>query len=281
MSRIAVRSVETDADLAYCIRILEAVEGLGSTLEQMQRVQDRLLLHPGGGYAYVTESSVRESAYAMVRVLPPSRVGGIGSALLEAAREEARALGAKSMWGVVKLGDEESLRFATGRGFAEVGREVELTRRVARGDGRVRDEILELGEEHRPGAYAVSVAAVRDMPTAGETGARPFERWVQEELSGPVAFVAVEDGVVVGYATLQPLGDDPSRLEHGFTGVLPEYRRRGIATALGESQIAWAARHGYEELTTTTGVTNVALRRQKAKLGYEERNGPILVRGPV
>jgi GNAT superfamily N-acetyltransferase len=85
---------------------------------------------------------------------------------------------------------------------------------------------------------------------------------------------------VVGYATLEPTGD-PTRLEHGFTGVLPEHRRRGFATALGRAQIAWASERGYEELVTTTGVSNTALRRQKAKLGYVEHEGPILVRGPV
>jgi GNAT superfamily N-acetyltransferase len=120
-----------------------------------------------------------------------------------------------------------------------------------------------------------------DMVTAGAAEARPFDEWVEQELSGPVGFVAIEDGAVVGYATLQSFGDDTRRLEHGFTGVRPEYRRRGIASALGEAQIAWAAAHGYEQLETSTGVTNVALRGQKAKLGYDEEPGPILVRGPV
>ena len=55
----------------------------------------------------------------------------------------------------------------------------------------------------------------------------------------------------------------------------------GFATALGRAQIAWAAERGYAELVTTTGVSNTALRRQKAKLGYVERAGPILVRGRV
>lgn len=141
--------------------------------------------------------------------------------------------------------------------------------------------IVELGGEHRIGAYAVSVAAVPDMATAGEAEARSFDEWVEEELSGVVGFVAVENGSVAGYATLEPMGDEPRRLEHGFTGVLPECRGRGVATALGQAQIAWAAARGYEELVTTTGVTNSALRRQKEKLGYEEHPGPVLVRGPV
>ena len=92
------------------------------------------------------------------------------------------------------------------------------------------------------------------MVTAGQAEARPYEDWVEQELDdAAVAFVALEDGRVTGYATLQSLGDDPTRLEHGFTGVLPECRRRGIATALGDAQIAWAAARGYEELFTTHG----------------------------
>jgi len=276
-----IRPAETEADLEFCIRVLDAVAGIPLSVEQMRPVQDRLLLHPGSGYALVNHSSVRNSAYAMVRVLPSERGRGIGSELLEAAAVSARALGTDSMWGVVQAGDEGSLRFATARGFVEVGRDVELTRRLAPGDGVVRDGIVELQQEHRLGAYAVAVAAMPDMVTAGDAEARPYDAWVEQELLGPIGFVAIEDGAVVGYATLQNLGDDSRRLEHGFTGVLPAYRQRGIATALGEAQIAWAAAHGYEELFTTTGVTNAALRRQKAKLGYAEGPGPVLVRGPV
>ena len=276
-----ISSAKTDADIEFCIRVLAEVEGIPLSIEQMRTVQDRLLLHSGGGYALVNDSSVRGSAYAMVRVLPSARGRGIGSELVEAGREAARVLGTDSMWGVVRGGDEASLGFAKARGFAEVGRDVELTRKLVPGDGVVRSGIVELEEEHRAGAYAVAVAAMPDMVTAGDAQARPFDEWVEQELSGPIGFVAIEDGAVVGYATLQNFGEDTRRLEHGFTGVLPAYRRRGIATALGDGQIAWAAAHGYEQLETTTGVTNVALRRQKAKLGYEERPGPILVRGPV
>jgi GNAT superfamily N-acetyltransferase len=246
-------------------------------------VQERLLVHDqGGGYALVNHSSVAGSAYAMVRVLPEARGRGVGSALAVAAAESARQLGKESAWGVVRPDDPASLRFAESRGFREVGRDVTLTRRLRPCDGRVREGILELADEHRAGAYAVSVAAIPDMVTAGAAEARPYEEWVESELAdAAAAFVAIEDARVVGYATLQPFGGDPNRLEHGFTGVLPEHRRRGIATALGDAQLAWASGRGYEELITTTGATNIALRRQKAKLGYLEAPGPILVRGPV
>jgi mycothiol synthase len=276
-----IRAVASDADLELCARICGAVDEVAPTAEQLRPVQDRLLLDPDGGYAFVNHSSVVGSAYAMVRVLPERRRAGIGSALVEAASSAARELGHESAWGWVQAGDEHSLRFVSGRGFLEVGREVELTRQLAPGDGAVVAGIVELAEEHRLGAYAVSVAAVPDMPTAGAAEARSFEDWAERELAGAaVAFVAIVGGTVVGYATLEPTSD-PATLEHGFTGVLPEHRRRGFATALGRAQLAWAAEQGYEELFTTTGLSNTGLRRQKAKLGYVERDGPILVRGAV
>ena len=279
---MTIRPVRTDAELEACLRIATAVESHTAPIDQFRKVRDHLLLDERGGYAYVNQSSVHGSAYAMVRVLPDARRKGIGSGLVEAAAEAARALGKDSAWGVVQPGDEASLCFADGHGFTETSRDVELTRRLRPGDGRVPEGIVELRDEHRKGAYEVSVAAVPDMVTAGQAEAFPYEEWVERELADAVvAFVAVEEGRIVGYATLQPFGEEPDRLEHGFTGVRPEYRRRGIATALGEAQVAWASERGYDDLVTTTGVTNVALRRQKAKLGYEERPGPILVRGPV
>lgn len=276
-----IRAVAGDADLELCVRVLAAVEGVQLSIDQLRPVQERLLVHDGG-YAFVNHSSVAASAYAMVRVLPGARGQGIGSELAAAAAVAARGLGKESAWGVVGPDDPGSLRFAESRGFPEVGRDVKLTRRLLPGEGRTRDAVVQLEEEHRAGAYAVAVAAFPDMVTAGQAEARPYEEWVEQELDdAAAAFVALEDGHVVGYATLQRLGDDLTRLEHGFTGVLPECRRRGLATALGDAQIEWAADRGYQELFTTTGVTNTGLRRQKAKLGYVEEAGPVLVRGPV
>jgi mycothiol synthase len=279
---MSIRRAETEADLAFCAEVANAVEQQPIAVEQLARCRDRLLLHPGGGYAYVDRSSVEDSAYAMVRVHPRARGQGIGSELVEAAKGEARELGNDSAWGRVLGGDEGSLQFATARGFAEVSREVELRRRLTPGEGSIAEGIVELSEDHREGAYAVAVEALPDMVTAGQAGMKlSFEEWVEEELSGPVAFAALDRGEVVGYATFYALPATPTRLEHGLTAVRPGHRRRGLATALGQAQIAWAAAHGYEELVTTTGVANTPLRRQKAKLGYAETPGPVLVRGPV
>ena len=194
-----IRPVETDADLELCARVAAAVQKMAPSSEQLRSVQDRLLLDPDGGYAFVTRSSVVGSAYAMVRVLPEQRRNGIGTGLVEAAAAAARGLGSESAWGWVGPADADSLSFAGKRGFAEVGRDVELTRRLAPGEGTVPANVVELGEEHRLGAYAVSVAAVPDMPPAGVAAAGPFEERRKQELwSALAAFVVLARCAVPG-----------------------------------------------------------------------------------
>ena len=84
--------------------------------------------------------------------------------------------------------------------------------------------------------------------------------------SGPVTFVALDEGRVVGYAALY---DRISGLaEHGLTAVLRSHRGRGIATALKRALLRWAAEHGYRELSTWTQDGNAAMQAVNLKLGY-------------
>ncbi|HEY7732182.1 MAG TPA: GNAT family N-acetyltransferase, partial [Gaiellaceae bacterium] len=74
---------------------------------------------------------------------------------------------------------------------------------------------------------------------------------------------------------------DPRLAEHGITVVAPTHRNRGIATALKQAQIAWAARHGYRELMTFTQDRNDAMQAVNAKLGYDPRPAWIRLEAPV
>jgi len=217
----------------------------------------------------------------MVRVVPHARRRGIGSALLGACSVEARALGLEALYGRVEGEDDQSLRFVERRGFVEIGREVEQKRELgaesepAAPPGIV---ITELAPDHLPGAYAVAVDAVPDLALDAELEAVPYERWLEKTRSR-FLHVALEDGVVVGFATLCPLAATPDTLEHELTGVLRSHRRRGIAEALKRTQIAWAASAGYRTLVTYTQEGNEAMRALNLKLGYRERFASIAVRG--
>ena len=65
-----IRAAAGDADLELCVRVLAAVDDVQLSIDQLRPVQGRLLVHDSGhGYAFVNDSSVAGSAYAMVRVL--------------------------------------------------------------------------------------------------------------------------------------------------------------------------------------------------------------------
>lgn len=279
-----IRIASSDADFELCARIKNELEpGDPVTPEQVRdgKREGELFLHEGGGYAYVVPSSVVGGAFAMLRVAPGARRRGIGSALLDAAGAHARGLGLMTMWGRIRPEDEESLAFASHRGYEEIDREVDLVRALAPGDGVIAEGIVELRDEHREGAYAVAVECIPDMPLVSATAARSFESWVADELSGPVCFVALDGDALVGYAALRAVPATPARLEHGLTAVLRSRRGRGIATALKQAQIAWAAAKGYRELVTSTHQGNAAMRAVNLKLGYVEHASAVVVSGSL
>jgi GNAT superfamily N-acetyltransferase len=276
---IALRPAETEADLDRCVQIFNDVHPEDRlALKDLRESQGFCLLHDGGGYAYLADSSVRNWQYTMVRVRPEARRRGIGSALVEAAAREAARNGRTAMLGrVIDPNDRGSRAWAAACGFHETRQDVELLRQVRPGDGEVAEGIVELAPEHLRGAYAVEVECVPDIPATTPMAADPFERWSERLAQHAVTFVALADGQVVGRASLEHLHGMPHRLEHGLTAVLRSHRGRGIATQLKNAQIAWAAAHGYRELITWTDAENAATRRVNTKLGYVESLGPIVV----
>jgi mycothiol synthase len=275
-----IRVAGTRADFERCAEIYNAVEpDRVLTPDEAASGNGTSLLHDGGGYAFVAPSSVTGSAFGMVRVQPDVRGRGIGSALLEALRAETRTLGRERVWGRVR--DSVSRAFVGKRGFEEVTQEVVALLEVRPGEGEIAPGVVELRDEHLPSAYEVSVECIPEIhgPLPGE--APPYDEWLERELhQSAIAFAAVEDGAVVGYARLHETGM-PHRLEHGLTAVRRSHRRRGLATALKRAQIAWAAEHGYRELVTDMVEGNVAMRAVNERLGYRPLPPVFIVSGNV
>jgi GNAT superfamily N-acetyltransferase len=280
-----IRRAETWADFELCARIKNTVHpDQPITAEEIRADPGaRLLLHGEAGYAIVKESSLSGCAFAMVRVLPQARRQGVGSALLAACSEEARALGKGSLYGHVQGDDPESLAFLEQRGFVVVSQDVEQIREL--GDEPAPEppagiELVELRPEHLDGVYAVAVEATPDMAIDAAIAAAPYERWLAE-MTGRIIVVALEGAQVVGFATLVPWAAQPDTLEHELTGVLRRHRRRGIAEALKREQIHWAAAAGYRRLITYTQEGNDAMRSLNLKLGYRERLAELSLKGPL
>jgi mycothiol synthase len=278
-----IRHAETDDQLARCVEICNAVQPAEPiALGDLKRDPGgELLLHAAGGYAFVAPSSATDAAYCMVRVHPDVRRRGVGSALLAAAADVARGFDKHAYWGRVSIGDDESLAFVSKRGFVETGREIMLERELTPADrGPAPPGVEPLRDEHLEGAYAVAVECVPDMPVGFDTQARSFEEW-ERALERDGAFVALDGGRVVGYAHLETRHATLDRREHGLTAVLRSHRGRGLAVALKQAQVSWAAVNGYRGLFTWTQEVNGAMRRVNEKLGYRIAAGSIAVRAPL
>lgn len=285
-----IRRAETDADLAgWCEvwtaitpREPSAVEDARRRLER-QPVRLYLVAEDAGrivGLGFAGPSQSPERTALAVRVLPEHRRRGIGSELLERLLAHASGLSPEWVSGMVSEDGAESVAWVQRRGFEEYDRQVELSRLIRNEEERVTPppgiEIVELSEEHVQGAYAVAVECFPDMAVTPPIPAPPFDEWREEEIPGPVTFVALDSGRVVGYAAL--LDRIEGLAEHGLTAVLRSHRGRGIATALKQAQLRWASEHGYRELATWTQEGNAAMQAVNLKLGYGPRPAVINVR---
>jgi mycothiol synthase len=271
-----IRRAETDADLAgWCevwntitprepIRVDEIKRRIARQPERLYLVADDV----GVGCVAPTDSAGR--LYVGVRVLPEKRRRGLGSALFEPLVAHARALGPEWLSTMVSEAEPESIAWAERRGFKEYGRQVELVLELGGGEQAPEPldgiQVVELTDELHDAAYELTREAFADLPTEVQIDTPSYEVWLEEEVPGPVAFVALDDGEVVGVAGLIERG--PGQLEHGLTATRRSHRRRGIATMLKRTEIAWAAENGYRELVTFTQDRNKGMQAINLALGF-------------
>ena len=239
-------------------------------------------------------SSIQSSMYAMVRILPEHRGQGIGNRIYEVLSEHAQRLGRDSMWGRILEDDEESRSFARNRGFREAGREYEVVLDTAQADIAADPpegiELVSLAE--RPdlaeAVHAVDCEVSADVPRpeGDDFEPQPFARWHELYLEGPGAvpdamIAALDGSEVVGYTGLRRRGAISPIAENLLTAVRRPWRRRGIAVALKQEQIARARAAGIEQIYTTNDETNAGMRGVNARLGYRPAPTQIVVSGPL
>lgn len=102
----------------------------------------------------------------------------------------------------------------------------------------------------------------------------PFEEFLVRELNLPNAipgatFLAKDGDRVVGVSSLLTMDALSDALDVGFTGVVPEYRGRGIAMALKLETIRYAQTHGYRQIQTGNLSQNLPMLRINLALGFE------------
>jgi len=271
-----IRRAETESDLATWCEVWNAITPrepvkVEDQLRRLARQPGRLQLRSGEVAAgLVAPSDSPGRLYVAVRVLPEARRRGLGSDVFASLIDHARRLDPEWLSTTVSGAEPESIAWAQRRGFEEYGRQVELVLAL-RGDEQEPAEldtiqVVELTEELRAAAYELTCEAWEDLPMEVKVEPPSYDVWLEEEVRGPVAFVALDGRDVVGFAALMERG--AGRLEHGLTATRRSHRRRGVATMLKRTEIAWAAANGYRELITFTQDENEGMQAINLGLGF-------------
>jgi GNAT superfamily N-acetyltransferase len=212
---------------------------------------------------------------------------GIGAALWDRLAIElvARSATVVGLW----AGDATACQaFITKRGFVEVTRTFAQVRAVASAplptralEDRLKSTGIRittlaalrdaLGDEALEAAWDLHSACRLDDAGLGRATPQPLAEWVAlnvtDEAALPEAyFVALDGARYVGVSSVRRDGEDTLRI--GVTGVLPAYRRRGIARLLKLRVHGWAKAHGFAEIHTGTTRENTAMLALNDALGY-------------
>jgi GNAT superfamily N-acetyltransferase len=299
----------SEGDLAAVVRIVNEVTPENPTSLEELRWQDAnypgtRFLAESGGEVVGTATTGRiymygpdyERYWIGLCVLEPNRRQGIGSALYRAVSEHARAAGKTGLQTHVEETHVDGIEFLTHRGFVEIDR-AKIVRLDLAGMDRPDVEriagieltTLAARPDLVPGIHRVAERAFRDIPAADEpVVAGTLEEFRVRDVERPgipaEAFqVALDatDGRVVGYAALQHVPSQADRAWHDMTAVDPDYRGRGIATALKLATIRWAIEAGLVALETGNDELNAPMRAVNARLGYRPTPDEISLRGPL
>jgi len=296
---LEIRPCADEADEAKTLAIYNAVWPESAvTMDEVRSFKSRTLaygdfLGPGGSVSIAVMPQRPDFGFVLLTVLREHRRRGLGNALyLEAsawlAERDVHRIDAR-----VSEDDEESIAFATRRGFEEVERNRRMILDLTALDALPIDppagiEVVAWAErlDLASGIYEVAREAFPDVPGADEERMEPFEDWLAHEMQGSgdlpeATFLALAGSEVVGYSKFSLTAAQPTTANHDMTGVKRAWRGQGVAGALKRAQIAWAKEQGYEQLATQNELRNEPIRRLNARLGYREAPGHIVVRGTL
>ena len=132
------------------------------------------------------------------------------------------------------------------------------------------------GEAVYPRLYEVARATYGDVPSSVEYVGTSYEEWLVWEMRAGVhldRFWVASDGErLVGFSFLE---FQQNLVHTGYTGVLREYRGRGIARALKLETLVQAADLGVEAVETDNDFENAPILHLNADLGYDEVMGQV------
>jgi DNA-binding transcriptional MerR regulator/GNAT superfamily N-acetyltransferase len=302
----SVRPARIETDLPDIVRITNPYEWQPVTTGQVRewfqynppgRMQRRLVSvnehdHVTGYAGCVHESDAPANQFvAWVIVDPDYRGMGVGSALWEYLLQELHGLGAQRLTSDVNDHDAQSLVFAQRRGFAIDEHIVHYALDLAAFDeAPFLDDLRALEAQ---GIQFTSLAAFEDTP---ETRRKLYNlniSYVMDHanMAPPWTFAGFEEFVIgapwfkpegqllavdgdqwVGMAPVSVLPDEQTA-HNLYTGVLPAYRGRKIATSLKVLGARYARQNGAQKLIAGNNLRNIPILAINRKMGYKPQPG--------
>jgi GNAT superfamily N-acetyltransferase len=247
------------------------------------------------GYA-VCWNVVRRKYRMGLMVRADWRKRGIGDYLLRVILAASQSTPAATLQSRAWDDQTDSLRFLRRRGFVETHRMVELHLNLSEADlTRLAElphgltaqgiEFTTLLQEGRDEQFWTKLTdlqqaavigwpdpdpdGVMTIPTGDEVR-RMFDSW---RTTSDTFFLAKADGVFIGYTALGPDHNAPEAIGTGPTAVRPEYRGRGVATALKTLALTHARHQGWR--TAVTRSASPAMIRVNEKLGFRRGRAEV------
>jgi mycothiol synthase len=310
--------VEAVVAIALSIRP-DAFESVARYTEWIdaQRSVGRLCLHwvaSVDGYvvgsAYVDQSSSlpQDVVAIYVAIDPDHQRMGYGRALLERAAATASERGGERIYSWSDETRPRSLRFLASAGFVEIERGWASTLDLTHCDrAGLQDRVDNVVAGGIRVVSATALAAERkswkrdlhrlyaeietDIPAPFPIQKMPFSDFERLNLSsrfvGDGFFVALDGERLVGLTEPQYVHGNASQISQNLTAVRPEYRGRGIASAIKSQAALWAIESGYTSIRTHNAQSNIAMLAVNDSLGFTRSHATVgylkdpSVKGPV
>jgi len=221
---------------------------------------------------------VRTAGFAGIVVHPAHRHEGIGAALWDVVSAHLDVIGARRIV-AYSSADEDTIAFVRARAF-----NLEATDTSSGIDPRTLGPPpaappgIELrpmsGFAHDPEPiFASDHESAQDEPGPSDYSGMTYETWRRLIWDPPdcdheLSVVALVEGVVVGTTFLYS-DRETGRAANSGTGVMRDFRRRGLGLLMKQHSLARAAAAGITRVITQNDDTNAPMLAINARLGYE------------
>ena len=256
-----------------------------------------------GGVSHVLDMFHPRRYMISIYVDPNEQGRGVGSAIYQRLSSQLEALGAEVVWASNKEDYPRQRQFFQKRGFREKSRAWESRLVLATFDpshfqpyiAKVSREGIsfttlahekEKGESFLRPLYELVQLIQADMPREAAFTPLSYEQWKSLSIDSPRLIpegyvIAKHDSTLVGMSNVLRNEKEPRNLSQDDTGVIRDYRGRGIAMALKLNVIEFARKNGYDSIKTWNDSTNSPMLAVNSKLGFKRKVGWILMERPL